>query len=141
MDHSKIPHAETWINQRRWEDEGWEDEIKTREPKKGEHRYSKRNYQPIDTGPDMPLWEVAANRMFLKYLRAAFGLHPDQLTQALRTKREVIAEMSEALDEEIEADSTKRNEMILLLSETLLNRLDIDCGLSLRHRVLTGEIQ
>ncbi len=141
VDFSKIPHPATWINQRRWDDEGWEDEIKSREPKKGDHRYSRPRYQPIDTGPDMPLWECASNRMLLRYVRTAYGLHPDQLSQALHTKREVLDEMSAALDEEIEADSSKTNEMILLLSETLLHRLDIDCGLALRDRVLTGAMQ
>lgn len=138
-DHTKIPHAATWINQRRWEDEGWEAEVESREPKRGEFKPSQREYKPIDTGPDMSLWECLVNRMLLNYIRAACGLRPEQLKQALRTKRDVLAELAAAADEEVAADPEKRGEMLVMIADTLLLRLDMDCGLALRHRVLIGD--
>ena len=137
-DRTKIPHAATWINQRRWDDEGWEAEVESREPKRGEFRPSDLQYKPFDTGPDMPLWECALNRVMLKYIRAACGLRPEQLKQAIRTKREVLDEMSAVADEEVAADPSKVGEMAVMLADTFLLRVDMDCGLSLRHRVLTG---
>ena len=45
LQREKIPHAATWINQGRYLDEGWEDDIKTR-GKERTHTPAAPNYTP-----------------------------------------------------------------------------------------------
>jgi len=127
-DKTKIPYPATWLNQRRWEDEGWEKET---EPDK-QYRPTP-NYQPIDTGPDLTPWEACLNRMLLKYMRTAGGL--DDFKKAVQIKSEVLRETSVAMDEELEAE-TPIGECYVTITEMFLDRLDQALGLSLKARVL-----
>jgi len=138
-DHSKIPHAATWLNQRRWDDEGWEDEIKTREYPPGKFVPSATEYKPIeDTGPDLSQWEKILNRLWVKYVRAAGGIMPEQVTQSLRIKHGVLKEMEPVIAEELADDDSKekRMEMVDMLANTFLLRLDLGLQMKLADRVI-----
>lgn len=135
-DQSKIPHAATWINQGRWLDEGWQDEVKTR-GKETLATYTP-NYHTGDDGPEMSIWALVVNRVTLNYFRHTGGLTDERLAQMLKTKNATVREMSAALDEEIAADKTKSGEMAVLLVETLLKRLDMDLDLNLSARIFVA---
>jgi hypothetical protein len=137
-DHEKIPHAQTWLNARRWEDEGWQDEIKSREPKRGEHKPSPVHYKPIeDTGPQLSEWERVLNVFWLKYVRHAKGIMPEQVTQALRIKHAVLKETESAIIEEIENDPDKRGEMVEMIVKLFLSRLDLGLQMKVSKQVVT----
>lgn len=137
-DHEKIPHAATWLNARRWEDEGWMEEIATREPKRGEFKPAPVHYKPIeDTGPNISEWERILNVFWLKYVRHAKGMMPEQVTQSLRIKRTVLKECESAIIEEIESDPDKRGEMVEMIVKLFLNRLDLGLQLNVSQKVVT----
>ncbi len=137
-DHEKIPHAQTWLNARRWEDEGWIEEIDKREAKRGEFKPAPLKYKPIeDTGPQLSEWERVLNVMWVKYVRHANGVMPEQVSQALRIKHALLKEMMPAIKEEIEIDPDHRGEMIEMLVKTFLKRLDLGLQLNIGDRVVT----
>jgi hypothetical protein len=136
-DHEKIPHAATWLNARRWEDEGWMEEIDKREPKRGEIKSAPIKYKPIDTGPEMCEWETLVNRFWVKYVRHAGGVMPEQVEQALRIKRALLKEMVPNIKEEIEAHPDHRGEMVEMVVKTFLKRLDLGLQLNVSHKVIT----
>jgi len=137
-DHEKIPHAMTWLNARRWEDEGWIEEIDRREPKRGETKTPTINYKPIeDTGPQLSQWERVLNVMWLKYVRHARGMMPEQVSQSLRIKHSLLKEMVPAIEEEIENDPEQRGEMVEMLVKTFLKRLDLGLQLNVSEKVVT----
>lgn len=134
-DKTKIPHAATWINQMRWEDTGWEDEIETR---KEDPRSKPREYKPIeDTGPQLSEWETLLNRFWVRYCRMCGGMMPEQVTQSLRIKHGVLKEMEHVAVEEVEKDISMRGEMAEMLVKTFLLRLDMGLQMRIRDRVLT----
>lgn len=134
-DRTKIPHATTWINQMRWEDTGWEDEIETR---KEDPRSLPRPYKPIeDTGPDLSDWEKLLNRFWVRYCRTCGGMMPEQVAQSLRIKRAVLKEMEPVIAEELENDPSQRKEMTEMIVKTFLHRLDLGLQMKIRNRVLT----
>jgi len=141
-DKSKVPHAATWINQGRYLDEGWEDDVKTRGREDG---YVERKYvSPEDTGPDLTMWEKMLNRLARDYLRCSGGLSTERLKQMISIKKETLKDLLPAINEEIvasEGDKKVRHDMAVLLADTMLSRFDIDLGLSLKHRVLKGSAQ
>ncbi len=137
-DHSKIPHAATWLNQRRWDDEGWEDEIKTREHPHGKFVPSAAEYKPIpDTGPDLSQWEQLLNKMWVRYVRHAGGIATEHVAQALRIKHAVLKEMEPVIAEELADDESKRGEMTEMIVNTFLLRLDLGLQLRVRDRVVS----
>jgi hypothetical protein len=129
-DVSKIPHGATWINQMRWEDEGWEDEIKTRED--GKPNTGLPMPRPRDDGPMLSSWELMVNRLMRNYLFKAGGFTKEQLAIFQKAKRDVMQQFIPAINEEIAAadsDEAKRaakTEMAWMLAHTLMNRLDHD---------------
>lgn len=136
-DHSKIPHAATWLNQRRWDDEGWEDEIATREHPRGKFVPSAPRYEPItDTEPTVPEWERLLNKFWVLYVRHAGGIPKEHVAQALRIKHTILNEMEPVIAEELAADESKRTEMTEMLVNTFLLRLDLGLQLKIRNRVL-----
>ncbi len=133
-DKTKVPHAATWINQMRWEDTGWEDEIETR---KEDPRSLPRPYKPIeDTGPDLSEWERLLNRLWMIYVRHARGMMPEQVTQSLRIKHATLKECESAIVEELEADPTKRGEMADMIGRLFLKRLDLGLQLHISDKVI-----
>ena len=134
-DKTKVPHAATWINQMRWEDTGWEDEIETR---KEDPVSRPREYKPIeDTSAPVSEWEALLNRFWVRYVRTCGGMMPEQVTQALRIKHGVLKEMEHVVLEEIEQDESKRTEMAEMIVSTFLLRLDLGLSMKVRDRVLT----
>lgn len=134
-DRTKIPHATTWINQMRWEDTGWEDEIETR---KEDPVLKATFYKPVeDTGPDLSDWEKLLNRFWVRYCRTCGGMMPEQVTQSLRIKHGVLKEMEPVIAEELENDPSQRKEMTEMIVKTFLHRLDLGLQMKIRNRVLT----
>lgn len=137
-DVEKIPHAMTWLNARRWEDEGWMEEINSRETKRGEFKSSPTFYKPIeDTGPQLSEWERMLNVFWIRYVRQANGVMPEQVAQALRIKHAVLKECEPAIVEEIENNPDKRGEMVEMIVKLFLKRLDLGLQLNISHKVVT----
>jgi hypothetical protein len=131
-DTTKIPHAATWINQGRYLDEGWEDDIKTR----GYDHNSKvpKPFVPrADHMPEVSQWEVVLNKIFVRYIRASGGLK--EIKKAENIKHEVLRQNRKAMDEEL-ANGTKYGECALLIADLFLARLDADLGLNLKGKVI-----
>ena len=143
-DKSKIPHPSTWINQRRWEDEGWEDDIKTR-GKENDNKPSSGavEYTPIEDEYDFNSWQQMQNRMMRNYIwictMTRRKISHVQLERLIAIKNDTYAETIGAIREEIEtADDTRKAkaEMAQMLIETMLNRFDTLMKLDLRERVI-----
>jgi len=140
-DRSKIPHGATWINQMRWEDEGWEDEIKTREDEKPNTGLPTIK-PPQDDGPKLSGWETMCNRLCLSYLRHAGGFSDERFAQFKATKKRVIEMMVPAINEELAGITDRdelrriRGEMAQTFAETLMNSLDMDLNLNLGSKVI-----
>lgn len=138
LDASKIPHPATWLNQRRWEDEGWEDEIRSR-GKDGVAQPSARAIpmpRTVDDGPMLSGWHMMLNRLARNYIWLSGGLSDAQIKAALNIKHEVLREMEPLADDEARKDPTTRGEMAVTMAEAMLHRFDHDLGLNLRARVL-----
>ena len=130
-----MPHAATWINQMRWEDTGWEDEMPNR---KDDPVSAPLKYRPIeDTSAPVSEWEALLNRFWVKYVRHAGGIMDEQVTQSLRIKRAVLKEMVPNIEDEIEAHPEHKGEMIEMIVKTFLKRLDLGLQLRVMHRVIT----
>ena len=134
-DKTKVPHGATWLNARRWEDTGWEDEIKTYGKEKDSPLT--RHYTPVvDDGPKLSPVAAAANQFLFKYIRVAGGLPDERMKQALRIKNDTVQELEPAIIEEIASDPSTAGEMRVMFAETILLRLDLGLSLHLRERVL-----
>ena len=122
-DPRKIPHAATYLNAGRWEDE-WEADLVAR---REAQPVAAPNYAPReDTAAPMSRWKALANRIALKWLRNAGGVSD---TAALeRTVRECAAEAERYLDGEDDGPMT--------LAEMVLGRLDYEYGTNHKHRML-----
>lgn len=138
-DHSKVPHAATWINQARWEDEGWEDEIKTRTDGTRNSGVFIPRAPVEDTGPQLSGWPKMLNRLMFNYLMMHKGVSTAILKSMIATKNEVYKEMAAAAVEEIDSSSDKqaaRAEMAFLFADTMLSRFDNITGFGFKERVI-----
>lgn len=139
-DKAKIPMPSTFLNQRRFEDEGWEDEIKTRG--KENMPTSTAIIPPvklIEAEYQIPAWAMMINRLSRNYLFKAGGLSESRLSILIRVKNQVWDDLKHAVNEEIDAagDKTKaKQEMAFLIADTLLSRLDAALGLTLKAQVI-----
>ncbi len=144
FDQTKIPHAATWINAHRWEDEGWEDEIKTRGHEDGPTHIVPEVKAPIEHEYVCDGWQMMINRLTLRYIMGCNGLSKEKLDEVVKEKNAVYAEMKAAIEEEIAGAETevakkaKRHEMAELVADTLMRRLDMVTGKSLRDRVIAA---
>lgn len=140
-DHSKVPHAATWINQARWEDEGWENEIKTRE----DGTQTQGRYYPPptdDPGPQLDRWQAMMNRLMLSYIRAAGGISDSALNILVQTKNEVHAELVGGAIEEVAGAKNKAKaigEMGWLFADMMVSRFDAVIGRSLKRIVIDSK--
>jgi hypothetical protein len=75
--------------------------------------------------------------MWLKYVRHAKGIMPEQVTQALRIKHAVLKETESAIIEEIENDPDKRGEMVEMIVKLFLSRLDLGLQMKVSKQVVT----
>lgn len=140
FDKTKIPHAATWLNARRWEDEGWEDEIKTR-GKDDTHTPYTPNYQSEKIEEDYGLdsWQLMLNRIMRGYIMAARGVSERVLATLVQIKGEVYDELRVAIQEDIDMAEDKRaarHEAAHTLANLMLSRFDTASGLNLRHRII-----
>lgn len=139
FDTTKVPHAATWINQARYLDEGWEDDIKTRgQEQKG------ATYTPMPIYIESPThdkgdWMNMLNRIMVSYLLKAGGFPDAMLRSLVAEKNKVHTEILPAANEEIDAAQDKaaaKVEMTVLFATTMLSRFDALSGRSLKDQVI-----
>ncbi len=135
FDKKKVPHGATWINARRWEDEGWENEIKTYGKEK-DTSLIRQSTTFVNDAPKLSSVAAAANRFLFKYVLTAGGMLDERMQQAVRIKNSLVKEFTPMIAEEIEIDPSKYGEMQLLLAETLFLRLDLGLSLEQRGRMI-----
>lgn len=134
-DVSKIPHAATFINQGRWEDEGWEDEIKTREDEKP------NTGLPEIKEPERPMLHPCAmmlNRLMLSYLRICGSFSDEQMETAKAIKADVNKTMQPVIDEEIANDPSQRKQIYSDTGVLFLDRLDKALGFEHKQRIVAN---
>jgi len=141
-DKSKIPMPTTFLNQHRWEDE-WEDEVKTRgrETMATHTRHSEKEYEPqAETGHGNGHWMSMLNRLLMNYrLKLGTNCTDAMNNQLLKVKNEVHTELIAAVNEEIGIAEDKpkaKTEMAWLMAETMLARLDMLTGKSLKSQII-----
>lgn len=138
FDKTKIPHAATWINQERYLDEGWEDDIKTRGKETPAEPTPRPTFTPEPGHNNGPWWSML-NRIWRDYIIACRGL-PENLAKQLRViQRETFDELMPAIEEELamaEDEKVTRKEMQLMLGTTLLSRFDNVTGRELKPMFL-----
>lgn len=139
-DKSKIPMPTTFLNQHRWEDE-WEDEVKTR-GRETMATYTKMSEPTpvVETGHGNGHWMSMLNRLMVNY-RFKLGVNctPAMHNQLLKVKNEVHTELIAAVNEEIGIAEDKpkaKTEMAWLMAETMLARLDMLTGKSLKSQII-----
>ena len=140
QDKTKIPHGSTWINARRWEDEGWEFEIKTRGKEDTHVPYQPKYADKIEDDYGLNSWQTMLNRVMRSYVLSAQGVSEKVLAMLVRIKNDVYAEMRDAINEDIECAEDKsaaRHEAAHTLVDLMLSRFDTASGLKLRHRILS----
>jgi hypothetical protein len=139
-DHTKIPHAATFINQRRWDDEWMEDLPKGSQQHGGRKKSNSgfgsenRMTEPENNGPDLNKWQKCLNRMFMTYVRASKGL--EDIGSCVKIKNDVLKETVKAFEEDIENGVTDTGQAATEMVLLMLTRLDQHTGLSLRHKVM-----
>lgn len=131
----RIPHAATYLNQRRWEDE-WVDEVGTDTDKPNSGAYVPR---PPAAEPALPWFESMLNRTFRDWMFVHFGRHgcgvPDAAAAALKEKRAVLDQVVPAFMEELDSGAMQRGEVAREIADAFLNRLDIAYQRNLRAAV------
>lgn len=131
-DASKIPHPASWINARRWEDEGWEGEVEQgkRQPPPRSQEWTP---EPL---PPMCWEERAMGRLFVSYCVKADGL--PEADGALKIKHDLMDSFVPDYREDITAGDMTVDEADATLAKVFVARMDQHYGLSLGKRVLAG---
>jgi len=129
-DKTKIPHPATWINARRWEDEGWEDECGNDD----NHTPVTTNYQAKpEPERHVPWYELVINRLVKNYIFASGGL-PETDT-ALNVKHKIIKDDAPAFVQEVTDETMTMRDASLQLGKLFLRHLDHAYQLNLATRV------
>ena len=139
FDTTKIPHAATWVNQQRYLDEGWEEDIKTRGQEKQSHTYTPSPTFVLTPGHGNGHWMSMLNRLGMSYLRKLSGTTDAMCAELLKIKNDVHSELIETVTEEIETakDTRKaKTEMAFLLAETMLIRFDMLTGRHFKKEII-----
>jgi len=139
FDTTKIPHAATWINQERYLDEGWEDDIKTRGQDKQGHTYTPMKPAVENPGHGNGHWMSMLNRLGRNYLLKLGGVNDAMCAQLLKIKNEVHAELIATVNEEIDTATDKsqaKSDMGFLLAETMLTRFDMLTGRHFKGQII-----
>lgn len=142
MDMTKVPHAATWINQARWEDEGWENEIKTRGQEHGvisSTRALASTY--VDDAPDLSGWQMMLNRLMRNYIMHTGGMPDALLQRAIKIKNEVLRECESEAERDTAADKSTRPEWAHTMVTLMLDRFDKDLGYNYSVRVYAGALK
>lgn len=133
-DASKIPHPASWINAKRWEDEGWEGETEQgKRPARAPPRAAE--WQPEEL-PPMCWEERVLGRLFVSYCVKAEGLH--DVKPALTIKHDLMGDFVPDYREDIAAGDMSVDDADAVLAKVFVARLDQHYGLSLGTRVLAG---
>ena len=134
-DKSKVPHGATWINQRRWEDEGWEEDVRTR----GREHDDKPAFiprPPPQEGTIKMTWaEFALGRLFFAYVADAGRPLPD-IEPAARIRAELLRDWVPAFQEDIEDGTTTVEAAVQELAKLFLNKMDAAYERGMAERVL-----
>lgn len=139
FDTTKIPHAATWLNQERYLDEGWEDDIKTRGQETKGAAYTPRDPYEELPGHGNGDWMSMLNRLMRNYLLKLGGVNDAMLKTLIKEKNLAHTEIFPVANEEIDAADNKpamKSEMALLFAETMLNRFDMITGKSLKTQII-----
>ena len=126
-DKTKIPHPSTWINARRWEDEGWEHEIGNDE---GHTPVSTDYSRPAEPELVVPWYEMMLNRLGRNYILQAGGL-PDDADRLADVKARILRDDVPAFLEEMEAEEIDRMNAGLQIGKLFLRHLDHAYGLTI----------
>ena len=120
----------SYLNARRWDDD-WEDTLQS--SRKGDNELPNTggvNYEPIADNWDGSKWLSLANRWafrwFFCYGMHRGGLDTDQLRDLVAIKNRAVAEMGDALDEQLQNDSSRESQIdaIWTFLNVLVDRLD-----------------
>ena len=139
-DKTKIPHPATFINQRRWEDEDWQDDINTRGK---EHDAAGTTYVPreyIEDTYDCDSWMMFLNRQMRIYIFSAKGVSDGCLESMIKIKNDVHKQNVDMVREEIEiADNAVRAtaEMEFVMADLMLAQFDSITGRGFREPMLS----
>ena len=135
-DPSKIPHPATWINSKRWEDEGWEGETESgkRPPRRPRHRPESE----VKELPPMCWEERVLGRLFASYCVKAGGL--SEVRGALEIKHDMLGSFVPDYREEIEAERMTIDEVEAVLRGVFVARMDKHYGLNIGDRILAGRV-
>ncbi len=135
-DSSKIPHPATWINSKRWEDEGWEGE--TESGKKAQRAPPRAaSWTPMTEELPPMCWEDRAlGRLFVSYCVKAGGL--SEVDGAMKIKRDLMDGFVPDYREDIESGDMTVDEANATLAHVFVARLDQHYGLGLGKLVLAG---
>lgn len=141
-DAEKIPHPATWINQQRYLDEGWEDEIKKRTDGPPNSGPVQRRELPVDRGPEMDRWQTLLQRILFACIQLSGGFTDEQLKRLVAMKNATYRDMKAGADEEVAAAPTeilkKRAalEMAHAMADRFMHDVDRFLGTHYRGRVL-----
>ena len=129
-DKTKIPHPATWINARRWEDEGWEDECGNDD----NHTPVTTQYkQPPKPEREMPWYEKMLNRLGKNYILLSGGL--PETDRALNIKKKIMSDDIPGFLHDIKAEQIDIREAGIEIGKLFLNHLDHAYQLKLADRV------
>ena len=139
-DKNKIPHPATFINQRRWEDEDWQDDIKTRgkENDATGTTYTPRTY--IEDSYDCDSWMAFLNRRMRVYIFAAGGVSDGCLESMIKIKNDIHKQNVDMVREEIEISENKVKataEMEYSLTDQMVSQFDAITGRGFREAMLS----
>lgn len=130
-DPKKIPHAATFLNAHRFEDD-WSGDMKVRF-EAGPQAPRRSTYEP-DPRAVKDRWTIFANRVCFRWLMEVGGV--DNTDSLAIIKNQTVDEMRDALDEEIAAGN--KREAALLMADTLLLRLDQTYKRNKRDKVMAS---
>jgi hypothetical protein len=128
-DPRKIPHAATYLNAHRFEDEWEEDLIARREAMPSS---APRDYKPVDT-PKVGRWKALGNRIGMKWLRTVGGLGDSSMPLFVTELNSCVSDAEAYLD-----DDEDQADAALTFAELLLSRLDQKFGRSVGPRMLSN---
>lgn len=157
-DPKKIPHAATYLNAARWEDE-WEGDLQARREAQATSGRDPLNYKtPVeeDASDNMRWYETVLGRAFFWYVVfngealpdgpvAVYGepVNGDEMPAKAAEARNEAIRWAKALDEDIRAETDRENQRKLLvqsceeLVEFFLKSLDDKYGFNRAERTLT----
>ena len=121
-----IPHAATYLNAARWEDDWQQDFVLRSEAAPSP---APRQYRTVeDTHVDK--WKALGNRIGMRYIRASCGIPNDKVDEFTKILNETVEE-GRMLDSEED-----KREAVMTFAKLLVSRLDKALGLTNYRKVI-----